>query len=115
MRLGEQPAQIRVPLRCLGKQNEMAAVRERDFGTGDRLQVERFGGVRECERAVYAVAIRECQSWITEVVRCGEQRVRRRGAVEKRKCGVAVELGVHGRSRSRCGGQKTKAAVMGFA
>src|SRR4029077_4815899 len=58
VRLGEEPAKICVPLRRLSEQNEMTAIGEGDLGTGDCLQAERLGGLREPERAVDAVAIR---------------------------------------------------------
>src|SRR6266571_7460949 len=40
VRFREQAAEIRVALRSLGEQNQMAAIGECDFGAGDRLQTE---------------------------------------------------------------------------
>ena len=93
--LRQQPAEIRVALRSLRKQNQMTAIGEYDFGAGDRLQAERLRGMGERERAIDAVAVGERQCGIAEPVRFGEELVGWRGAVEKRISGVAVELGVH--------------------
>src|SRR6266513_1272835 len=53
----------------------MRAVGESDFSSGDRLDAEREGGVAES-------------------MRLGEDLVERRRDVEKRICGVTMELGV---------------------
>ena len=61
----------------------MAAIRERDLRTRDRLDAERLRGVGERQRAVDTVAVGEGQGRIVEAVRCGEQCVGRRRSVEE--------------------------------
>ena len=69
--------------------------------------------MREGERTVDAVLVGERERGIAETVRLGEELVGRRGPVEERVCGMAVQLGVHWipavkhqrRSRDNYGGQ----------
>ena len=77
VRGGEQAAEIRVALRCLGEQNQLAAIGQRDCGAGDRLNTEWLGRVRERERAVDAVAIGEREGGIAVAMRFGENLIRR--------------------------------------
>ncbi len=51
--------------------------------------------MRECERAVDAVAVGEREGRIAVAMRFREKLIRRRGAIEERVGGVAVQLGVH--------------------
>src|SRR2546423_4735496 len=95
VRGSEQAAEIRVALRCLSEQNQLAAIGQRDRGAGDCLNTEWLGRVRERERAVDAVAIGEREGGIAVAMRFGENLIRRRGAVEEGIGGVAMQLGVH--------------------
>src|SRR5438094_4391117 len=77
----------------------MRAIEQCDLRAGDRLQTELFGLLGERHRAVQSVVVRERERGKTEL-RSGEcELFGKRGAVQERECGVAVELGVH-RSRN---------------
>ena len=124
MRFGEQPAEIRVALCCFGKQNQMTAIGECDFRTGDCLQAEWLRGMCEREGAVDAVLVGERQGGIAQAVRFREELVGRGGAVEEGIGGVAVKFCVHWilavkkqmrrscRSKNNCGGRGGQAVCM---
>src|SRR2546428_425209 len=59
MRLGDQPAQVRVSLRRLREQRHVRPVEQRQLRAGDRLQTERLRLLRERHRAVQAIVIGE--------------------------------------------------------
>ncbi len=82
--LRQQATEIRVALRSLRKQHDMTAITECDFGAGDRLHAERLRGVRECERAVDAVAVGEGDGGVSEPMRFSEELVGWGGSIEKR-------------------------------
>ena len=52
--------------------------------------------MRECERAVDAVAVGEREGGIAVAMRFREKLIRRRGAIEEGVGGVTMQLGVHG-------------------
>src|SRR3989454_1134578 len=59
LRLGDQPAQVRVSLRRLREQRHVRPVEQRQLRAGDRLQTERLRLLRERHRAVEAIVIGE--------------------------------------------------------
>ncbi len=62
----------------------MGAVCERYLRAGDRSHAERLRSMRELERAVDPVVVRECEGLVAELRRAGSQLLRVRGAVEER-------------------------------
>lgn len=92
VRLRQQAAEVRVPLRRFRQQNQLRAVRECDCGAGDRLDAEGLRRMRECERAIDPVAIGERDGGIPQPVRRGEDLVGRRGSVQEGERGVAMKL-----------------------
>ena len=95
VRLGEKPAQVRVARRRLDEQRQVGAVAEGYLGASDRLETEWLRSLRERHRAVEAVVIGKCERGVAELVSGHDEILGERGAVEKRKRGVAVQLGVH--------------------
>ena len=102
----EQPAEIRISVRALGEQNQVAAVRERDLGAGDRLDAEWLRRECECKRAVDAVFVGEREGRVAEPVRFGEDLVWRRGSIEEREGGVAMQLRILPVSHGNCMNQR---------
>jgi hypothetical protein len=84
VRLGEQPAEVRVALRRLDEQGDMRAAGQRELGTGDRPDAERLRRVGELERAADAVVVGERERLVAEVRGPRGDLVGQRGAVEER-------------------------------
>src|SRR5437867_1856560 len=102
MRLGDQPAQVRVSLRRLGEQRHVRPVEQRQLRAGDRLQTERLRLLRERHRAVEAIVIGEGERRKPKLGGRERELLGERGTVEKREGGVAVELDVHGLWIANC-------------
>ena len=94
MRVGEDPAEVRVAAAALAEEREVGSVRERDLGAGDRAQAEVLGGVGELERAVDAVVVGERERLVAELRRAGRELLRLRRPVEERVRRVRVQLDV---------------------
>ena len=102
VRLGQDPAQVRVALARLDEQRHVGAAVERHLGAGDRPHSEILRGMGELERAVDPVVVGERERGVAELGRAGGELFRQRGAVEERVRRVAVELDVrHGRCTGR--------------
>ena len=84
VRLGEQPAEVRVALRRLDEQRDVGAALERDLGAGDRPDAERLRRVGELERAVDAVVVGERERLVAELGGARGELLGLRGAVEER-------------------------------
>ena len=84
VRLGEQPAEVRVALRRLDEQRDVGATVETDLGAGDRADAERLGRVGELERAVDAVVVGERQRLVAELGGARGELLGLRGPVEER-------------------------------
>ena len=84
MRGGQQPAEVRVSARRLDEQGDVRAVRQRDLGPGDRTHAECLRRVRELERSVHPVVIRERERLVAELRRARRELLGMRGAVEER-------------------------------
>src|SRR5947209_15712712 len=95
MRLGDEPAQVRIPLGCLGKQRYVRPVEQRQLRARDRLQAERLRFLRERHRAVQAIVIGEGERRKPKLRGRERELLGERSAVEKREGGVAVELDIH--------------------
>ena len=67
MRGRQEPTEVRVPAARLDEQRDVRSAVERDLGTRDRPDAERLRGVRELERPVDAVVIRECERLVPEL------------------------------------------------
>src|SRR5437870_705095 len=111
MRLGDEPAQVRIPLGCLGKQRYVRPVEQRQLRARDRLQAERLRFLRERHRAVQAIVVGEGERRIPELRGRERELLGERSAVEKREGGVAVELDVHVKSRKSERGTLKQASV----
>jgi hypothetical protein len=84
VRLGQQPAEVRVALRGLDEQGDVSAPDEVDLGAGDRADTERLGRVGELERAAHGVVVGERERLVPEVGGARGELVGQRGAVEER-------------------------------
>ena len=84
VRLGEQPAEVRVALRRLDEQGDVGAALECDLRAGDRPEAERLRRVGELERAVDAVVVGERERLVAEVGGPRGELLGLRGAVEER-------------------------------
>jgi hypothetical protein len=84
VRLGQQPAEIRVAPGCLDEQRDVAAARESDLGTGDRPDAERLGRVGELERAADGVVVGERERLVAEVGGTRGELVGQRCPIEER-------------------------------
>ena len=71
-------------------------IEQLDLETDDRVESHRLGRGHETDRAVQPGVVRDGQPGQAQLDRSLDQVVRRRGAIEKRKIGVAVEFGVRG-------------------
>src|SRR6266508_1669530 len=107
MRLGDQPAQVRVSLGRLGEERHGGTVEQRELGAGDRRETELLRRVRERQRAVETFVVGEGERRKTEPLRRERELLGERGAVQEGEGGVAMELGVHRRS----GGQEDERSV----
>src|SRR5213596_2344582 len=108
MRLGDQPAQVRVSLRRLGEQRHVRPVEQRQLRAGDRLQTERLRLLRERHRAVEAIVIGEGERRKPKLGGRERELLGERGTVEKREGGVAVELDVHKSRNAESGTRKAE-------
>src|SRR3989441_2344511 len=111
LRLGDQPAQVRVSLRRLREQRHVRPVEQRQLRAGDRLQTERLRLLRERHRAVEAIVIGEGERRKPKLGGRERELLGERGTVEKREGGVAVELDVH---KSRNAESGTRNSQAGF-
>jgi hypothetical protein len=84
VRLGQQAAQVGVPLGRLDEQREVSAAGEADLGAGDRPDAERLRRLGELERAADSVVVGECQRVVAEVGGTGGELLGLRGPVEER-------------------------------
>jgi hypothetical protein len=84
MRLGQQPAEVRVALRRLDEQGDVGTAGQRQLGAGDRPDAERLGGVGELEGAADGVVVGERERLVAEVGGPRGELVGQRGAVEER-------------------------------
>src|SRR3989440_8764241 len=80
----DQPAEVRVALRRLDQEGDVRAIGECQLGAGDWTHAEMLGRVRELERAVDAVVVRERQRGIAELGRADGELFRQRSPVEER-------------------------------
>jgi len=92
--LGDDPAQVGVPLARFDEQGDMGAGVQGHLGTGDRPHAEALRGVREFERTVDAVVIGQGERRMAEVGGASGELFRERRAVEERVRRMAVEFDV---------------------
>ena len=74
--LGQQPAEVRVPLRRLGEERDMGAAHKRHFGAGDRPDAERLRRMGELERAVDPIVVGQGECRVAELGRSRRQFLR---------------------------------------
>jgi hypothetical protein len=84
VRLGQQPAEVRVALGRLDEQRDVSASCKGDLGAGDRPDAERLGRVGELERAADGVVVGERERLVAEVGGARGELVGQRGPVEER-------------------------------
>jgi hypothetical protein len=84
VRLGQQPAEVRVARRGLDEQRDVGAAGQRQLGAGDRPDAERLGRLGELERAADGVVVGERERLVAEVRGARGELVGQRGAVEER-------------------------------
>jgi hypothetical protein len=84
VRLGQEPAEVRVPRRRLDEQRDVRAAGQRQLGAGDRLDAERLGRVGVLQRAADGVVVGERERLVAEVGGARGELVGQRGAVEER-------------------------------
>ena len=94
MRRRQQAAEVRVAAPRLDEQRDVRAAVERDLRARDRADAERLRRVRELERAVDAVVVRERERLVPELGGARGELLRLRRSVEERVRRVAVELDV---------------------
>jgi hypothetical protein len=83
MRGREEAAEVPVALLRLHEQGDMRASIERHLGARDRPQTEGLRRVRELERAVDAVVVRERERLVSKLRRTCRQLLRLRRPVEE--------------------------------
>ena len=76
MALGQEPAEVRIPLRRLGEERDMGAAHKRHFGAGDRPHAERLRRVCELERAVHPIVVGQGECRVAELGRSRRQFLR---------------------------------------
>ena len=84
VRLGQQPAEIRVALRRLDEQRDVRAAVERHLCARDWANAERLRCVRELERPVHTVVVRERERLVSELSRPDYELFRLGSTIEKR-------------------------------
>jgi hypothetical protein len=94
VRVGEDPAEVRVAALRLAQEREVHVAGERHLGAGDRADAEVLRRVGELERAVDAVVIRECERLVAELGGLRGELLRQRRAVEERVRRVCMQLDV---------------------
>ena len=99
----------------ISRQRFVRTVGKRELGTGDGTHAEVLRCVRELERAVDPVVIRDRQCRIAELRRADRQLLRQRGAVQKRIRRVRVQLDVRHRGRSLPSGPGGRRALRAAA
>ena len=72
-------------------------IEQLDLETDDRMEPGRLGRADETDRAVQAGVVRDGEPGQPQLDGPIDQVVGRRGAVEEREVGVAMEFGVRGR------------------
>ena len=94
VRLGEEPAEVRVTAPALHEQRQVCASIQCHLRARDRPHAEELRRVRELERAVDPVVIGERERLVPELGRGRRELLRLGRAVEERERGVAVQLDV---------------------
>jgi hypothetical protein len=84
VRGGEQAAEVRVALRRLDEERDVAAAGQRDLGSGDRADAEVLRRVCPLERAVDAVVVGERERLVPQLGRPQRQLLGMRRSVEER-------------------------------
>jgi hypothetical protein len=84
VRLGEQAAEVGVPLWRLDEQRDVGSCFQADLGAGDRPDAERLRRVCELERPADAVVVGERQGVVAEVGGTGGELLGLRSTVEER-------------------------------
>jgi hypothetical protein len=93
VRVGEDPAEVRVALLRLAQQRDVCAA-DRHFRAGDRPHAEVLRRVRELERPVDAVVVGERECVVAELCGARGELFRQRRAVEERVRRMRVQLDV---------------------
>jgi hypothetical protein len=94
VRRGQKPAEVRVAAGVLDEQRDVRAALERHLRAGDRPYPAPLRRVRELERPVDAVVVRQGQRLVAELGSTKRELLGYGRTVEKRVRRVAVELGV---------------------
>ena len=94
VRGGEQAAEVPVAAPRLDEQRHVRATVQRHFRAGDRPDAERLRRVRELERAVDTVVVRERERLVPELGGASGELLRLRRPVEERVRRVAVQLDI---------------------
>jgi hypothetical protein len=84
VRLGDQPAEVRVARRRLDEQSDVGSSFQAELGAGDRPNAERLGRVCKLERAADAVVVGERERLVAEVGGPRGDLLGLRGTVEER-------------------------------
>ena len=98
MRHCEQAAEIPVPASRLDEQCDVRTAFERDLGARDRADPEHLRGMRELERAVDPVVVRERERVVPELGSPRRELLRLGRPVEERvrRMTVQLDIGSHG-------------------
>jgi len=97
----DEAAKVGVTSGRFGEERHVAAVEQRQVGSGDGLDSELFGGLSKGHGTVNAVVIGERKGRIPHVV-CGMGEVfGERGPVQKGESGMTVQFDVHGSDDAR--------------
>ena len=81
---GQEPAEVRVPLRRLDQQGHVGVADKGHLRAGDRPDADELRRVRELERAVDALVVGERERLVAELGGAERQLLGMRGTVEER-------------------------------